>query len=69
MSDVTRISDTECELIDPITGGKWKIVSSFPISSYGAMLAVTETLLQKNIRPQHGATLTVDCSIKIGESE
>ena len=68
MNDVTRISDTECELIDPITGGKWRVVSSFPISSYGAMLAVTETLLGKNIRLQHGATLTVNCSIQIGES-
>jgi len=59
-----RISDFEVEIEDPITSGKWRVISEFPISDDGVVLAIKNTLENKNIRPMENSTVTIKVSLK-----
>jgi len=66
-SSFTRISETEIDFTDPITGGIWKIIAPHRISENGALIAIEQVLEEQNIQPAKGGTLTVHFSIKVQE--
>ena len=66
-SDSTRVSENEVLLVDPQTGGTWRVVAHFPISEVAALWAVTVFMKRENARPSKGATLTIVFSIRVAQ--
>jgi len=64
---IKRISPTEIHIIDPQTEGTWKVVCPHPISETGALMAITDTIRDKDIRPAKDITLTVETGIRVAE--
>lgn len=64
---IKRISTNEVHVIDPQTDGTWRIISPHPISEEGALVAITDTIKDKNIRPDKSSTLTVETEIRVAE--
>jgi hypothetical protein len=65
MNEIERISPSEFKATDPITGGTWRVVSTHQISEYAALIAIAQTISEKDIRPGKGTTTTVHFEIKI----
>jgi hypothetical protein len=55
----TKINDCEHEIIDPITGGKWRVIAPHVLSEAGALFAITLKISEEGIRPGKGTTTTV----------
>lgn len=62
-----RIGPNEWEAVDPMTKGKWRVVSPHALSEDGALVAITQTIENQDIRPAQGTTLTVVFEIRIQE--
>ncbi|HEY0550303.1 MAG TPA: hypothetical protein VGF13_11940 [Verrucomicrobiae bacterium] len=60
---IKKIRDFEYEIEDPVTTGTWRIVCGHPLSDFGVMKAIEIILLEQDIRPGKGTTLTVEFSI------
>ena len=67
MKNFKRISINEIEAIDPVSGGKWKVIAPHPISPELALAAITHVLVHEDKRPKKGSTGTIHFEIKIGE--
>jgi hypothetical protein len=63
----TKKAPNVVELIDPVTEGVWRVVAPHDLSIDGAILAIEQTLKEKNIQPKKGSVLTVVFSIKVQE--
>jgi hypothetical protein len=64
---IERVSASEIHVIDPQTEGTWRIISPHPISKDGALMAIADTIRDKNIQPAKGSTLTVEYQIRVAE--
>lgn len=62
-----RISINEVHVTDPQSGGTWRIISPHPISEEGALMAVEDTIREKNIGPEKDSVLTVEYEIRVAE--
>jgi hypothetical protein len=64
---ITQISPNEVHVIDPQTEGTWRIISSHSISKDGALIAIMDTIREKNIQPAKGSILTVEFQVRVAE--
>ena len=56
---INRISDFECEVEDPQTGGMWKVVSDFPMTDLCVLDSLVQTLYSSDSRPAKGVVHTI----------
>ena len=63
----TKINDCEYEIIDPVTGGKWRVIAPHALSEAGALFAITQRIVEEDIRPGKGTTTTVLFQIRIAK--
>ena len=62
-----RITDNEIHLTDPNTGGVWRVISPHSISEEGVLIAIEQTLREKNVQPAKDGMVTIEYSIKVQE--
>ena len=62
---ITKIKDFEYEVIDPVSGGTWRIIAGHTLSEFGIMKAIEYVLLNEDIRPDKGTILTVHFSLTV----
>lgn len=62
---IVKTKDYEYEVIDPITGGTWRIITTHPLSDYAVMWSIGEALLNDGVRPKKEGVVRVFFSFKV----